>query len=56
MKENFVKLTRVDDNSTVYANLSNVSFVSTNNSYFVIHFIGTDKTLTVFDNPFHDLV
>lgn len=54
MKENFVKLTRVDG-STVYVNLSNVAFVSPYESYFTIHFIGMDKTTTVIENPFTSL-
>jgi hypothetical protein len=56
MKENFVKLTRVNDGNIVCVNLSNITFVSPNGSYFVIHFIGTDHTLTVVENPFPHLV
>lgn len=56
MKENIVKLTRVDDGNTIYVNLSNVTFVSSYNGFFTIYFIGTDKPLTVLEDPFPHLV
>lgn len=56
MKENIVKLTLADKVNVISVNLSNVSYVQPIDDYFVIHFVGTDNTISVIDNPFPHLV